>query len=187
LFRSNFSTTFAGQGDLHLKNPLKSISCICLWKDGKDNYHEGGKRMTDKNETIESLNQLLQGEYMAVESFNMFISKVKDENIKKAFQEIQKQHRQNIDTLASYIQDIGGHPQENLGMKGKMADMKLSLDLGKKIDAAEIIKKAVEGETRGVNMAEKVLRGTLDSKSRDLAGEILHKDRSSIDKLNRLL
>jgi hypothetical protein len=44
-----------------------------------------------------------------------------------------------------------------------------------------------EGETRGVNMAEKVLRGTLDSKSRDLAGEILHKDRSSIDKLNRLL
>jgi bacterioferritin (cytochrome b1) len=55
--------------------------------------------MTDKNETIESLNQLLQGEYMAVESFNMFISKVKDENIKKAFQEIQKQHRQNIDTL----------------------------------------------------------------------------------------
>jgi hypothetical protein len=93
----------------------------------------------------------------------------------------------DIRTLASYIQDIGGHPQENLGMKGKMADMKLSLDLGKKIDAAEIIKKAVEGETRGVNMAEKVLRGTLDSKSRDLAGEILHKDRSSIDKLNRLL
>jgi uncharacterized protein (TIGR02284 family) len=138
-------------------------------------------------ETIQSLNQLLQGEYMAVESFNIFISKVEDENVKKIFQEIQKQHRQNIDKLASYIQNIGGRPQENLGMKGMIADKKVSMDLGIKTDTAEIIKKAVEGETQGVNMAEKVLRGTLDDKSRDIAGEILHKDRSSIDKLNSLL
>jgi hypothetical protein len=72
-------------------------------------------------------------------------------------------------------------------MKGMIADKKVSMDLGIKTDTAEIIKKAVEGETQGVNMAEKVLRGTLDSKSRDIAGEILHKDRSSIDKLNSLL
>ncbi len=143
--------------------------------------------MVDNKETIKSLNQLLQGEYMAVESFNMFISKVEDENVKNTFQEIQKQHRQNIGTLASYIQNIGGQPHENLGIKGMMADMKVSMDLGLKTDTAEIIKKAVEGETQGVNMAEKVLRGNLDNKSRDIAGEILHKDRSSIDKLNRLI
>jgi bacterioferritin (cytochrome b1) len=64
------------------------------------------------NKTIQSLNELLQGEYMALESFNMFISKLEDENVKNTFQEIQKQHRRNIDTLASYIQDIGGYPQE---------------------------------------------------------------------------
>lgn len=143
--------------------------------------------MVDNKETIKSLNQLLQGEYMAVESFNMFISKVEDENVKNTFQEIQKQHRQNIDTLAGYIQNIGGQPHENLGIKGMMADMKVSMSLGLKTDTAEIIKKAVEGETQGVNMAEKVLRGNLDNKSRDIAGEILHKDRSSIDKLNRLI
>jgi bacterioferritin len=139
------------------------------------------------NKTIQSLNELLQGEYMALESFNMFISKLEDENVKNTFQEIQKQHRRNIDTLASYIQDIGGYPQENLGMKGKMADIKISMDLGSKADTAEIIKKAIEGETRGINMAEKILRGTLDDKSRDIAGEILHRDRSSIDKLNSLM
>jgi bacterioferritin len=71
-------------------------------------------------------------------------------------------------------------------MKGKMADINVNMDLGFKTDTAEIIKKAVEAETKGVNMAEKVLRGNLDDKSRDLAGEILHKDRSSIDKLNSL-
>lgn len=140
-----------------------------------------------KTKTIESLNQLLQGEYMAVESFNNFISKLDDDNAKQCFKEVQKQHRANIDKLASYIQNIGGQPEENLGMKGKMADMKLNMDLGSKADTNEIIEKAIEGETQGVNMAEKVLRGDLDEKARDIAGEILQKDRESIEKLKRLL
>ncbi|OZV11712.1 hypothetical protein CIW83_13765 [Tissierella sp. P1] len=142
--------------------------------------------MNKNLETIKSLNELLQGEYMAVESFNNFISRLGDEGIKKVFQEVQKQHRENIDKLASYIQDIGGQPDENLGMKGKMGDIKLNMDLGSSSDSEEIVKKAVEGETQGVNMAEKVLRGDLDDRSRDIAGEILEKDRRSIDKLKNL-
>jgi len=130
---------------------------------------------------------LLQGEYMAVESFNNFISKLEDENVKKTFKEVQKQHRENIDKLASYIQDIGGRAEENLGMKGIMGDIKINIDIGFDADEAEIIEKAIEGETQGVNMAEKVLRGNLDEKSRDIAGEILHKDRMSIEKLKSLL
>ena len=116
--------------------------------------------MTDNKETIKSLNQLLQGEYMAVESFNNFISKLEDETVKQTFKEVQKQHRENIDKLASYIQDIGGRAEENLGMKGIMGDIKINMDLGSDADKAEIIEKAIEGETKGVNMAEKVLRGT---------------------------
>lgn len=143
--------------------------------------------MDKKYETIESLNKLLQGEYMAVESFNNFISRLEDENAKKTLQETQKQHRENIDKLASYIQDIGGQPDENLGVKGKMGDIKLNMNLGSSADSSEIIEKAIEGETQGVNMAEKVLRGNLDEISRDIAGEILHKDRKSIDKLKSLL
>ena len=143
--------------------------------------------MTDNKETIKSLNQLLQGEYMAVESFNNFISKLEDETVKQTFKEVQKQHRENIDKLASYIQDIGGRAEENLGMKGIMGDIKINMDLGSDADKAEIIEKAIEGETQGVNMAEKVLRGNLDEKSRDIAGEILHMDRKSIEKIKSLL
>ncbi len=132
----------------------------------------------DNKVTIQSLNQLLQGEYMAVESFNSFISKLEDENVKQTFQEIQKQHRENIDKLASYIQNIGGRPKENLGMKGKMGDIKINMELGSDADTDEIIEKAIKGETQGVNMAEKVLRGKLNERSRDLTGEILQKDRA---------
>ncbi|NLM45502.1 MAG: DUF2383 domain-containing protein [Firmicutes bacterium] len=138
------------------------------------------------SETLDSLNQLLQGEYMAVESFNNFISKLEDERVKKVFQEVQQQHRDNIAKLAGYIQDIGGRPDENLGMKGKMGEIKVNMDLGSAADTAKIIEKAIEGETLGVNMAEKVVRSKLDDKTRDIVGEILHKDRQSIDKLKML-
>ncbi|WP_352404518.1 DUF2383 domain-containing protein [Sporanaerobacter acetigenes] len=143
--------------------------------------------MSNNSETIKALNELLQGEYMAVDSFNNFISRLEDENAKKTLQEVQKQHRENIDKLASYIQSIGGQPDENLGLKGNMGEMMLNMDLGSEADMEEIIKKAIEGETKGVNMAEKVLRGDLDDRSRGIAGEILEKDRKSIEKLKKLL
>ena len=143
--------------------------------------------MPDNIEAIKALNELLQGEYMAVESFNNLISKVENEKVKTGFQEVQQQHRSNIEKLATYIQNLGGQPDENLGMKGKMGDLKVNMDLGFKADDIEIVKKAIEGETKGVNMAEKVMRGKLDDKSRDIAGEILKKDRRSIEKLKSLL
>lgn len=142
--------------------------------------------MNNNSETIDSLNQLLQGEYMAIESFNNFISKLEDQNAKNSFKEVQKQHRENINTLASYIQDIGGQPHENLGMKGKMAEIKVNMDLGLKYDTNEILEKAIEGETQGVNMAEKVLRGNLDDQSRNIASEVLQNDRKSIETLKGL-
>jgi len=143
--------------------------------------------MNNTTETMKSMNKLLQGEYMAITSFNDFISRAGDENIKKSLQEIQKQHRENVQIIATHIQDAGGHPDENLGMKGIMGGIKLNLDLGSHPDIKKVIKKAVEGETKGVNMAEKVLRGKLDEKSRELAGQILQNDRTSIDRLKNLL
>ncbi len=141
--------------------------------------------MDNKVELIKSLNELLQGEYMAIESFNNFINRLEDENIRTTFQDIQKQHRKNTETLANYIQNVGGRPDENLGMKGKMGDIMLNMELGSSLDY-EVIEKAIDGETKGVNMAEKVLRGNLDNESRNVAGEILQYDRESIKKLKGL-
>ena len=143
--------------------------------------------MKNNTEEIKSINELLQGEYMAIESFNNFISRLEVGNTKDVFQDIQKQHRENIDVLAMYIQNAGGQPDENLGMKGKMGDFKLNMELGSLSDANQVIEKAIEGETQGVNMAEKVLRGRLDDKSRELAGNILENDRQSIERLKNLL
>ncbi len=136
--------------------------------------------MKRKSETINSLNELLQGEYMAVESFNNFISKIEDGKTKGVFQKVQTKHRDNIALLADHIQNIGGQPDENLGMKGKMAELMLNMKLDFK-DTDEVIEKAIEGETQGINMAEKLLRGTLDNEARTIAELVLDNDRDSIN------
>lgn len=141
--------------------------------------------MDKKTETIQSLNELLQGEYMALNVFDIFISDLKNEKTKEVFQDIQSHHRKNISNLAEYIQNIGGQAHENLGLKGTMANMKLNVELSKATDM-DIIEKAIEGEENGINMAEKALRGHLDEKSRDIAGEILHQDRKSLQDLAQL-
>ena len=61
-----------------------------------------------EQESVKSLNQLLQGEHMAVDSLNVFISKTEDEDVKKALQHLQNHHRENIAALAKYIQSLGG-------------------------------------------------------------------------------
>ena len=134
-----------------------------------------------EQESVKSLNQLLQGEHMAVDSLNVFISKTEDEDVKKALQHLQNHHRENIAALAKYIQSHGGKPQENLGMKSTMAETKLNLELGKKADSVDIIEKVIEGETKGINMAEKVLRGALDDESRRFVEKILDQDRKHLD------
>lgn len=142
--------------------------------------------MNNKSEEIKSLNEMLLGEYMAVDVFNLFISKIDDEHTKNIFQQVQNTSRDNIKTLANHIQNIGGKPDENLGLKGKMTDMELSMELGAKADTTRVIEKSIEGMTKGVNMTEKVLRGKLSEGSRSLVGEILENDRKSIAKLHSL-
>lgn len=138
-------------------------------------------------EVIKSLNQLVQGEYMSIEAFNIYISKVRDDKVKTTFQQVQDQHRKNIQNLAHYIQELGGQPKEDTGLKGTMADMKINMQTSPEIAPSDYIKKAIEGMTKGIQMTENLLRGDLDDSSRELVGEILQKDRKSIEKLKSLI
>ncbi|WP_079490250.1 DUF2383 domain-containing protein [Maledivibacter halophilus] len=136
-------------------------------------------------ETIKALNKLLQGEHMAVEAFNSYIDEIDDKDMKRTFQEVQNQHRENMTVLSNYIQDLGHKPDEKLGLKGVMGDLMVNMDLAGDTDPSYVVNKAIKGESQGINMAEKVLRGRLDDKSRNLAGEILRKDRESLSKLQQ--
>ena len=135
---------------------------------------------------VETLNNLLQGENMAVDAFNIYIDRVEDENMKRAFQEVQNKHRENMSALANHIQDLGYEPKEKLGFKGVMADFMINIDLVGTKDPAHILNKAIEGEEKGIDMGEKISRGNLDDESREIVSQVLQDDRSSLAKLRRL-
>lgn len=143
--------------------------------------------MNNNKDNVKSLNDLLQGEYMAVNALNIYIPNIEEENTKNALQDIQNTHRKNIQVLSTHIQNLGASPHENVGIKGTMSDVMLKVEMGIKGNTDQIIEKMINSTTAGINMAEKVMRGNLDDKSRKLAGEILQNDRHNIDKLNNLL
>lgn len=141
-----------------------------------------------KEKSVQSLNQLLQGEYMAINALDVFIPRLKNNHYKKVLQDIQNHHRKNISDLAAYIQNIDETPHENLSLKGSFANMMLSAQAAANdMQDSDILEKLIEGEEKGIQSAENILRGTLDNKSRDIAGEILHQDRKSLSELKALM
>lgn len=140
----------------------------------------------DNSKSIDTLNQLLQGEQMGVNSFNVIIDKIHNEDIKNSFQEMQESYRKHSSQLAKRIQDLGGQPNEKLGLKGVMADAMLNINLSVNDDDKHIIEKAMEGVGKGVSMAEEIAKGDLDSESNKLVKRILDEDREHVNIMNSL-
>ena len=136
--------------------------------------------METSSETKKALNHLLQGEQMSVEAFNIFISKTNDKELTNKFQQVQHNNRENIETISNYLQKDNSRAKESTGLKGYFAEMKLDMELGNECSSTDLLEKAIEGMTNGINMGEKVLRGNLDDESRELTGKILEKDRKSL-------
>ena len=67
-----------------------------------------------------------------------------------------------------------------------MSELMLNMKLNYK-DSNEVLEKAIEGETQGINMAEKLLRGTLNDEARTITELVLDNDRQSINKLKSIL
>lgn len=132
------------------------------------------------DKVIKTLNTLLQGEQMGVDSFNVLISRVNNQRIKGVFQEMQNDHRKHSSLLAQRIQNLGGKPDEKLGFKGVMADSMLNIDLAVNDSDEHILDKALEGVSKGVSMSEEIAKGDLDSESMELVKDILSKDKGHI-------
>lgn len=134
----------------------------------------------NNEKSISTLNQLLQGEQMGVDSFNVIIDKIESQDMKKSFQQMQEDYRTHSTQLAKRIQDLGGQPNEKLGLKGVMADAMLNFNLGVNDDDKHVLEKAIEGVGKGVSMAEEIAKGDLDAQSNTLVENILDEDRKHI-------
>lgn len=142
--------------------------------------------MENNKHAIKELNAFLEGNYIAIQAYERYIQHVGDSNVKPILQQIQQDHKQHAIRISERIQNLGGVPVDDAGMKGMMAETMMRLK-GATDDPNFILKDALKGEHKGIGMSEKIITGDLDLESRHLVEEVLNDDRNHVEQLNKYL
>lgn len=138
----------------------------------------------DNSQVVNELNAFLEGNYMAILSYERYIQHVADLDVKNLLQDIQQDHKQHAIKIAERIQNLGGVPVDDAGIKGDMVEFMNRFKKGED-DPNFILKDALKGEDKGIEMSEKLVRGDLDPESLNIVKDILNEDRNHLDQLNR--
>ena len=134
---------------------------------------------------IDKLNEFLEGNYMAIHTYDHYIFHTDDPKIKEVLQNIQQNHKEHAAIIAERIQNLGGIPVHDVGLKGKMVEMASKMKGTK--DTVSIIKDAISGESRGIETSKKILEDTIDEESKQIVQEILKRDEEHVNLLKRYL
>lgn len=133
------------------------------------------------NHVIKTLNDFLKGQYMGIHAYEDYIQKISDAQMKQELQNIQQELKKDASKVAERIQNLGGTPVDSEGIVGSIQGYIHHFTIPN--DPSEMIEDAINGENKGIQMAEEIVRGDLDPESLQLIQELLTKDRSHVDLL----
>jgi bacterioferritin len=139
------------------------------------------------SENIKNLNSILEGEYMAINSFDTIIEHANDENTKNELQKIQQTHRQHASQVATRIQDLGGNPSDGIGIQGAIAETISNIKHIGTTDTTTYLKEALIGENMGIKIVNELLAGSADPSSTQLLNTMISEYQSNVDSLNMLI
>lgn len=139
-----------------------------------------------QQDVIQELNAVLEGNYMAIEAYENYIQKTEDQHMKEVLQQIQQEHKRHSMLIAERIQDLGGRPVEGTGLKGKMVRW-INQVKGRTQEPDDILRDAIAGEKRGIELSRELVEGDLDEVSLNLIKDILQRDEQHIQQLQQLL
>ncbi|AVG11868.1 DUF2383 domain-containing protein [Paenibacillus larvae] len=137
-----------------------------------------------KETVVITLNEFLEGNYMAVHAYERYIEQVEDPKIKKGLQTIQQDHKQHALKIAEQIQNLGGVAVDGVGLAGTISEWFQKIKGDQKTE--EVLQAALKGEEKGIESTEKLVRGDLDERSLELVRWVLNEDRRHIKQLKQL-
>jgi bacterioferritin len=139
------------------------------------------------NETVvEELNTLLRGTYMGIHGFEQYIQKLNNHNLKRNFQQIQQEQKQNAQKVAEQIQNLGGVPADDEGISGSMVSFMHKFMVPD--NERKIIEEAIEGlDKYGVDYSAELIKGDLDPSSKQIADETINDSKRHAEQLRHLL
>ena len=138
-------------------------------------------------EDIENLNSILEGEYMAIKSFESLIEHAKDLNSKDELQKIQQNHKQHASQISIKIQNLGGIPSDVIGIQGIVAATISNIKHIGKTDNTSYLKEALQGEYIGIKTVNELLALNNNTISSELLNTIVAEDQTNINSLNNLI
>lgn len=122
---------------------------------------------------IDTLNELLKGELMAMNIYKETDAMQGDEQVMSMLQKFSEDHKEHARLLADRIRELGGTPVTSTGMAGAMAS------ISSKINAlrgpSHLLQQVYDGEDKGVHAYEDRI-DELDPESQDLVNTIMSTD-----------
>ncbi|KAA9021768.1 DUF2383 domain-containing protein [Niallia endozanthoxylica] len=139
-----------------------------------------------RKRVVDELNQFLEGNYMAIHAYENYINHCQDAELKHTLHQFQQEHKQHAQMTADRIQSLGGIPIDHLGLKGTIIEWIKNLTEKTNRDT-HIVKDALAGEARGIEVSQKILKNDLDTESKQLVEKILNHDQQHVNVLKKLL
>ncbi|MBD8069725.1 DUF2383 domain-containing protein [Bacillus sp. PS06] len=135
---------------------------------------------------VEELNTLLRGTYMGVRSFEHYIQELDHDDLRANFQDMQQELKQNASKIAERIQNLGGIPADDEGVSGSMHSFMHKVMLPH--DKTKIIEDAIKGiDNYGIHYSEELVKGDLDTTSKQIVEDVINTNRGHVEKLRQLL
>lgn len=123
---------------------------------------------------------------MGIRSMEHYIQKLEDGQLKQHFQSMQKDTKGNAQKIAERIQNLGGVPADDEGFSGSMHSFMHKVMLPN--DSEKIIEDALKGIHKyGLQYSEELVRGDLDSESKQMVEEVFDTNRRHVEQLKELL
>lgn len=139
------------------------------------------------SEDIKNLNSILEGEYIAIKSFDGLIRHADDVNAKNELKKIQKTHKQHASQLSTKIQDLGGNPHRGIGIDGMVSGTISNIKHIGTTDNVSYLKEALQEENLGTKAVNEMLTSNTDLSSDQLLNEIISQHQTNINSLNNLI
>ncbi|AKL95573.1 bacterioferritin [Clostridium aceticum] len=135
---------------------------------------------------VKTLNELLKGEHMAIESYESVLPTVENHKTREEINTILEDHKQHAMRITDRIISLGGIPEESTGIVGIMSQTKLRAEGILRSDKS-MLTKLYDGEDQGIAMVEKIIQGDLDSTSSEMVQDILATDHDHLKKLQEMI
>jgi len=139
-----------------------------------------------KEPNIQTLNEILKGEHMAIEGYQTVLSTIEDQQLKERLNGILEDHKRHAMEITDRIYKLGGNPNGSTGMADLMADMKLKVE-GLVSRNHVMIHELYQGEKHGIEAVKKTIEGDLDADSLRLVEDMIETDTRHLGELEEMM